>query len=140
MGVGGGGGSQAAGFQLGSYWSPGGLPAGYKYAQNSALIVNGAYVNMLLPTGTAYQVSVGKTFTVTQVLCTWLVIPSNAFFGYSDDGAGTNFVALLPLGGMGVPTAFNIVMTIPATKYPTLKGGVSGVTAGSGTTIQGIES
>ena len=140
MGVGGGGGSQAAGFQIGSYWSPGGVPVGYKYAQNTAAAATGVYINMLLPTGAAYQVSSGKTFTVTQVICTWPSILYNAILGYSDDGAGTNFVALLPLGGMGAATAISIVMTIPATKYPTLKGGSYGTAAGSGTAIQGIES
>jgi hypothetical protein len=112
MGIGGGGGSQSAGFQVGNYWSPGGLPSGYSW-QSGSEVGTGGWCPIKTTAGANFQVPAGKTYYLTN----FTAISNGGFItevGYADDAAGTNVVVLW--AGQVMPTA-GIQYTIPGGKY-----------------------
>jgi hypothetical protein len=140
MGVGGGGGSQSAGFQIGSYWSPGGAPAGLKnlFFGNSCVASNNNPV-LQEPAGTQYQVSAGKTFYLTMIYIGTQSATGAQEIGYADDAAGaTNYKTMfaLPLVAQSSIGPINVLVTAPATKYLVLKSTGTGSTYVS---FQGFE-
>ena len=95
------------------------------------------YMTFESPVGTDYQVPAGYTFYVTQIIAD---IVGEPIIGYGDDGvadagnAPTNWKALTSRLGVGI---YNIVLKIPAEKYPCcLEGGTSVRTF---VTITGVE-
>ena len=124
MGMGGGGGSQAAGYQLGSYWSPGGLPSGYSVYTKNLAIAAGVYAELLVK-GVSRPITAGKTFYVTGIVSDLMNNTTGVSFaqvGYADDAAGTGFVNLMTLGANApsIPAyhvEYNLVTSIPAGKY-----------------------
>lgn len=112
---GGGGGNQSAGFQIGQFWSPGGLPANYFWTYNVWANSSQGYVPVKTTAGANVQVPVGKTMYFT-LIQTGPYPTFNDIGGiyYADDLVGTNSVTLFP--GVQLPGS-GVQVTAPSGKF-----------------------
>ena len=147
MGTGGGGGSQSAGYQIGSYWSPGGLPTGYKnlLASSGSVGYPAGYLALQL-NGSNYSVTSGKTLTVTHLIFS-VGMPSPAQngyvnFGYANDAVGTGFVTqysfYIPSIAENLSMDLELAYTIPAGKVPLIQN-MTNATCVASVIMQGME-